>query len=359
MASVSEHFSQDFSKHKTETLPSPTTVTIVQSARDIQVNVQFHHDQKLRKSFMSVLRPGDLGANEITSFYQTSLPQLRDRCIQESTVTSHPKTEPSTDVYVYTETTHEEGIQQVGQLRIIRRGPNYADRMHNLTNLINEFANQYQEHERERYRKAAQHARALVEAALKERKILAIVSHREKDPTRLKDKLWQRAIPLEEPEAAYLQQNDIINDLIDLAGVRVALYFPGDRDRTVEALAVLLPTQKTAKTFPEGQRKKIREMRFAGYRATHLRLRVPGAAIEEDAARSFPVEIQIASLIMHAWSEVEHDLDYKQLDGTVSDLELELLDQLNGLALAGEISLEQLQTARNDRIRKQQLAQNL
>lgn len=84
-----------------------------------------------------------------------------------------------------------------------------------------------------------------------------------------------------------------------------------------------------------------------------------GGVIGVDDSKDFPVEIQIASLIMHAWSEVEHDLDYKQLDGTVSDLELELLDQLNGLALAGEISLEQLQNARNERIDKQQLKKDL
>jgi ppGpp synthetase/RelA/SpoT-type nucleotidyltranferase len=146
-----------------------------------------------------------------------------------------------------------------------------------------------------------------------------------------------------------------VSDLIDLAGVRVALYFPGDTERTVNALKSILQQHKEPKIFPEGQRKKTREMRFSGYRATHLRLRVEGEDIHEDTARFFPVEIQIASLIMHAWSEVEHDLDYKHLDWTVSDLKLELLDQLNGLALAAEISLEQLQTARNQRMSRQQL----
>ena len=55
------------------------------------------------------------------------------------------------------------------------------------------------------------------------------------------------------------------------------------------------------------------------------------------------IEIQVASLIMHAWSEVEHDLIYKPMQGTLSEEELSILDELNGLVLAGEIALERLQ----------------
>ena len=48
---------------------------------------------------------------------------------------------------------------------------------------------------------------------------------------------------------------------------------------------------------------------------------------------------------MHAWSEVEHDLVYKPLNGTLSEEELAILDELNGLVLAGEIALERLHIA--------------
>ena len=57
------------------------------------------------------------------------------------------------------------------------------------------------------------------------------------------------------------------------------------------------------------------------------------------------IEIQVASVLMHAWSEVEHDLIYKPLQGTLSKEELAILDELNGLVLAGEIALERLQAA--------------
>jgi hypothetical protein len=62
------------------------------------------------------------------------------------------------------------------------------------------------------------------------------------------------------------------------------------------------------------------------------------------------VEIQVASVLMHAWSEVEHDLVYKPFEGTLSDEEYAILDELNGLVIADEIALERLQKAGETRV---------
>ena len=53
---------------------------------------------------------------------------------------------------------------------------------------------------------------------------------------------------------------------------------------------------------------------------------------------------------MHAWSEVEHDLAYKPFSGELSEDEYAILDELNGLVLAGEIALERLQRAVKRRV---------
>lgn len=53
---------------------------------------------------------------------------------------------------------------------------------------------------------------------------------------------------------------------------------------------------------------------------------------------------------MHAWAEVDHDLVYKPLKGELSDEERIILDQLNGMILAGEIALELLQRAGEARV---------
>ncbi|MGG3797714.1 hypothetical protein [Metabacillus fastidiosus] len=65
------------------------------------------------------------------------------------------------------------------------------------------------------------------------------------------------------------------------------------------------------------------------------------------------IEIQVASVLMHAWSEVEHDLAYKPFSGQLSESEYAILDELNGLVLSGEIALERLQSAVKERISKQ------
>ena len=66
----------------------------------------------------------------------------------------------------------------------------------------------------------------------------------------------------------------------------------------------------------------------------------------------------MASVRRHAWSEVEHDLVYKPLQGTLSNEELAILDELNGLVLTGEIALERLQEAGNARIRSKNATLN-
>jgi hypothetical protein len=53
---------------------------------------------------------------------------------------------------------------------------------------------------------------------------------------------------------------------------------------------------------------------------------------------------------MHAWAEVEHDLVYKHLQGKLSENEYAILDELNGLIIAGEIALERLQKAGEARV---------
>ncbi len=63
-------------------------------------------------------------------------------------------------------------------------------------------------------------------------------------------------------------------------------------------------------------------------------------------------EIQVASVLMHAWAEVEHDLVYKPLSGEMSDDELSILDQINGLVISGEIAFEQLKKAMSMRVTK-------
>lgn len=171
--------------------------------------------------------------------------------------------------------------------------------------------------------------------------VRAIVSSRAKSPKRLRDKIIDR-----NGAEPYLSVESIYSDIVDLAGVRVALYFPGDMTKVEEIILKEFDIEGFPKEFPE-KKKRIRKNNsykkvFSGYAAKHFRVKMKGVG---RYSNNYPVEIQVASVLMHAWSEVEHDLVYKPLQGNLSEEELMILDEINGLVLSGNLALQRLQLA--------------
>lgn len=199
------------------------------------------------------------------------------------------------------------------------------------------------------YENAGRLAAKHLETAFQSAGIRAIVTSRAKNPGRLKNKAMHRNM---ERDVPYKNMREIYDDMFDLAGVRVSLYFPGDRDKADTVINDLF-TVLEKKQFPEQSKTPTYNKRFSGYWANHYRvhIREESAALAQKKYIPVCVEIQVASVLMHAWSEVEHDLIYKPLQGALSEEELSILDELNGLVLAGEIALERLQSAGNERIR--------
>jgi ppGpp synthetase/RelA/SpoT-type nucleotidyltranferase len=204
--------------------------------------------------------------------------------------------------------------------------------------LITEFINQYNK-QYDFYSELARIGNGKLESELGKRGIKAIVSYRAKNPNRLKDKLLQRI-----EKKKYNNIQDIYDDMVDLAGVRVALYFPSDRDLVDEIVKELFKIKKIKK-FPESSHDPKYTKRFSGYWATHYRVSVKDVDKGKERYHNSLFEIQVASVLMHAWSEVEHDLVYKPLSGSLSEEELAILDEINGLVITGEIALERLQKA--------------
>ena len=199
------------------------------------------------------------------------------------------------------------------------------------------------------YETAGRQAAAQLESAMQAAGIRAIVTSRAKNPGRLKSKVVHRNAKRPVP---YKNMKEIYEDIADLSGVRVSLYFPGDRDKANSLISDLFTIIET-KQFPDESKPPSYNKRFSGYWANHYRARMREDCLDRPNQKfaTARIEIQVASVLMHAWSEVEHDLIYKPLQGTLSDEELAILDELNGLVLAGEIALERLQSAGNERIR--------
>jgi ppGpp synthetase/RelA/SpoT-type nucleotidyltranferase len=194
------------------------------------------------------------------------------------------------------------------------------------------------------YDQAARIAARRLESALQAEGIRCIVTSRAKNPQRLEEKVHQRNL-----KKRYKTVDAIYDDIVDLAGVRVALYFPGESEQVGQLITRLLDVQST-RPF-NGTESGFVGQRFRGYSAMHYRVRLPRDTDDlENRYASANIEVQVASVLMHAWSEVEHDLVYKPHAGRLSDSEYALLDQLNGLVMAGEIGLEQVQRAGKARV---------
>ena len=214
--------------------------------------------------------------------------------------------------------------------------------------LVNQFIENYKRRF-QFYDTAGRLAAKQLEDALQSAGIRAIVTSRAKNPGRLKSKVLRRNSRREVP---YKNMREIYDDIADLSGVRVSLYFPGDREKTDTLIADLFVVLET-KQFPEQSKRPSYNKRFSGYWANHYRAHMREENLDPSQKKyaAARIEVQVASVLMHAWSEVEHDLIYKPLQGTLSDEELAIIDELNGLVLTGEIALERLQNAGNERIR--------
>jgi ppGpp synthetase/RelA/SpoT-type nucleotidyltranferase len=218
-------------------------------------------------------------------------------------------------------------------------------------NIIESFLQQYTK-EYDYFYELAKKVASICETLLQRNGLHAVVTYRAKRPDSLKEKLIKR-----NEAKNYESIEQIYQDIADLAGVRIANYFPGDREEIARLIQAEFVTERT-KYFPNPENAQTfmveYKRRFAGYDAIHFRVRIKNIRLEDSKKRFAQslVEIQIASSLMHAWAEVEHDLAYKPKVGSLSEEEHRILDELNGLVLSGEIALERLQKAFNQRISK-------
>ncbi|WP_406077285.1 GTP pyrophosphokinase family protein [Micromonospora sp. NBC_00858] len=208
---------------------------------------------------------------------------------------------------------------------------------------VEEFIARYTK-EYDFYEQAGRLASQELESTLQAAGIRSIVTHRAKSRDRLQEKCRQRELK----NGPYKSVDSVFSDIVDLAGIRVALYFPAEIQQ-VDGIIRRLFNVAEIKEFPEHGELRAGK-RFSGYAAAHYRVQLKEQDLSDKRYSLARIEIQVASVLMHAWAEVEHDLVYKPLAGNLSEDELAILDQLNGLVLAGEIALERLQKAGEVRV---------
>ena len=109
--------------------------------------------------------------------------------------------------------------------------------------LINQFIEDYKK-KLNYYDMAARLGAKLLEESLRSSGIRAMVTSRAKSPARLKTKVEQRNRKQEKPYQSILE---IYEDIADLSGIRVSLYFPGDRDKADRVINTLFAVERNPK----------------------------------------------------------------------------------------------------------------
>ena len=140
-----------------------------------------------------------------------------------------------------------------------------------------------------------------------------------------------------------------LEDITDMAGVRVITFLP----QTVEDVCSLIKREFTVWERDDKAEKLISEGKF-GYQSIHFLVKMHPDRTELPEYRRYKdliLEIQVRTILQHAWAEMEHDIQYK------STMEIPALFQRRFVALAGLLEIAdrefQMLQDENERMRHQ------
>jgi len=171
------------------------------------------------------------------------------------------------------------------------------------------------------------------------------ITNRAKDLDRFEEKA-SKPDPDEPDKPKY---PDALTDIQDMAGVRVTTYFLshiGIVDQIItEEFEVLERTDKSEAL--------IKEDRF-GYQSVHfiVRLQAPRTQLTEyKKIASRVCEVQVRTILQHAWAEIEHDIRYKSKIDIPPDIRRRFLN-LAGLLEIADREFETIQQE-DERLRRE------
>lgn len=165
----------------------------------------------------------------------------------------------------------------------------------------------------ERYRSVRQDYELLAEVAkrlLSETlTVFGIRAHSIEARAKALDSFSKKAGKPSEGDPSRPKYRDPVREITDLAGVRVITFLP----RTVEQVCGLVEREFTVQERTDKSAELLDEGKL-GYQSIHFlvemhpnRIRLP----EYQRQRGLTFEIQVRTLLQHAWAEMEHDIQYK------------------------------------------------
>jgi ppGpp synthetase/RelA/SpoT-type nucleotidyltranferase len=153
------------------------------------------------------------------------------------------------------------------------------------------------------------------------------VQARAKDPT----SFARKAATPSELDPNLPKYTDPITQITDLAGVRVITHFLGT---LTEVDSLINDEFEIAEKSNKGL-ELIEEDRF-GYQSIHYLVRIKNERIglaEYERFADVIVELQVRTILQHAWAEIEHDIQYKSSDAIPTEIRRRFM------ALAGMLEI--------------------
>lgn len=182
--------------------------------------------------------------------------------------------------------------------------------------------------------------------------IRAQVTSRAKSPKSLEGKLRRFALS---GKKTMPDVDSVFEQIRDLAAVRIATYEQRHEDQVVQFVCKRFagPSENQP---PEPERKdKNRTDPNNFYRATHIEVFLPPSDIigTYSNVADVPCEVQVCSMMAHVWNEIEHDLGYKPLAGTLSEQERNFLVMLGNAVRMSDGTIASLFAATEQRQKEQ------
>ena len=100
-----------------------------------------------------------------------------------------------------------------------------------------------------------------------------------------------------------------IDEITDLAGVRIIAFFP----RALASIGDCIREEFDVIEHTDHGQKLYQDERF-GYRSDHYLVKINGKRTElpeYEPHRGLVAEVQVRTILQHAWAEIEHDIQYK------------------------------------------------
>ena len=166
---------------------------------------------------------------------------------------------------------------------------------------VDEVIKEYVSEQRDNYRLLSEKTKEFLSTILSSKGIVPhFIISREKGPEELRKKITREdGVP-----------DAVFKGITDLAGVRIIAYFPSDVDKIVP----LIEKEFNIDSTHSIDKRLSSDPAMFGYASVHFvvgfrleMLKLPEYALFD----KMKCEIQVSTILQHAWAEIEHDIVYK------------------------------------------------